>query len=495
MDVLLGIDVGTSSVKVVAMDLHGKTLEETQKSYTLHHPRPGWSEIDPEVWWQQTISAVRLLVQKLSLRHRTLSVQGVGLTGQMHSLVLVDEQGVPVRPAITWLDTRARGILPGLAERLETAGFLERIKNTPAPGLTIAILAWLVENEPESLRRARTILLAKDYIRLRLTGEIMSDPTDASSTLVFDTETRSWFYAAAEHIGVPSRLFPPLRDTWEPGETIRAEELGLPESHKKIPLSTGCSDQQAAALDTGVIHPGTMQLMLGTGAQVVAPVTSTEADTIRTLNFFAHHQGWIVQGSVQNAGSCLAWMMRVLGADWAEVAQAASAPVTKGAPFFLPYLSGERTPIMDPDATGAWIGLRNSAERSDLIRACLEGIVFGVVDALDAVQTVLGHDERADVRVSGGGTRFLPYTQMIADLFNRPLTVVPETNATGRGAAILGGIAGGLISDLTEGNALLGTRPEGSLAPDPSRHEALRERRYALAPVRDAYLQSSRATF
>lgn len=495
MDSLIGIDVGTSSVKVVAVDVHGKILREAQKSYSLAHPIAGWAEVDPQQWWSQTDTALRGLIQELSDDYHSLRVLGVGLTGQMHSLVLIDGEGNAVRPAITWLDTRARSVMSLVTETLSRAGMLERIKNNPAPGLTIAILAWLVVHEPESISRAQTMLLAKDYIRFRLTGEIASDYTDASSTLLFDVEERNWFFDAAKLIGVPTRLFPPLRETWEPGEPIPAEAIGLPKSHHDVPLATGCSDQQAAALANGVIAPGTMQLMLGTGAQVVAPVDSTAVDSISMLNFFAHHRNWIVQGSVQNAGSSLAWGMKVLGANWSDVSNAVSEPIHRNAPFFLPYLSGERTPIMDPNATGGWLGLRNSLDRSDLIRSCLEGVVFGIADAVEAVIDALKLDKTVDLRVSGGGIQLLPYVQMISDALNRTLTVLPEANTTGIGAAILGGMGAQIFTTLEEGNAVLGTQADRVVVPNKASYDMLTERRAKLKPLRDSYLDSSGGLF
>ncbi len=492
MDILLGIDVGTSSVKTVAVDLRGRVVAESQRNYTLKHPQPGWAELHPHEWWDQTIDAVREVVNSVLAREARLQVLGLGLTGQMHSLVLLDANGSPVRPAITWLDSRARSVLSALTEKLAAAGFLERIKNQPAPGLTVSMLVWLARHEPEVLERAKTLLLPKDYIRYRLTGELVSDFTDASSTLLFDTLSRTWFGEAAELLGIPTHLFPPLRDTYAPGSAVRPEVLGLPSAHPEIPVATGCSDQQAAALTTGVILPGAVQLMLGTGAQVLAPVDTTELDTIRTLNFFAHHYGWIVQGSVQNAGSALSWAMKALGADWDEVAAVTSIPTAKDDPYFLPYLSGERTPIMDPNATGAWVRLRPDVERTDLLRTCMEGIVFGITDAVEAVLDVLRWQGPLEIRVSGGGIRLRSYVQMICDALGQPLSILSEANATGIGAAMLGGVAGRQFRDLDDGFAALGARVEDSLAPDAERHQQLGERRAALRPIREAYLHAGR---
>ncbi len=492
MDVLVGIDVGTSSVKTVAVDLQGRVVAESQRGYTLKHPQPGWAELHPYEWWEQTVDAVREVVDSVLKKEARSKVLGLGLTGQMHSLVLLDANGEPVRPAITWLDSRARSVLSALTEKLSAAGFLDRIKNQPAPGLTISILAWLARYEPEVLERAQTLLLPKDYIRYRLTGELVSDFTDASSTLLFDTWSRTWFHEAAELLGIPTHLFPPLRDTYAPGTAVRPEMLGLPAAHPEIPVATGCSDQQAAALTTGVIEPGTVQLMLGTGAQVLAPVDTTDLDTIRTLNFFAHHHGWIVQGSVQNAGSALSWAMKALGADWDEVATVTRMPTAKDDPYFLPYLSGERTPIMDPDATGAWVRLRPDVERADLLRTCMEGVAFGIADAVEAVLEVMSVQDSLEIRVSGGGIRLQAYVQMICDGLGKPLSILSEANATGIGAAMLGGVAGKQFRNLEEGFASLGARVESCLIPDADRHQQLGERRAALRPIREAYLHACR---
>jgi xylulokinase len=472
---LLGIDVGTSSVKVVALGTDGAVVAEHAVGYETAVPQPGWAEQDPEAWWRAVGEATRALLARAAAT-AALDVVGIGLSGQMHTFVLVDRDGRPVRPAVTWMDTRAAAVLPAVRERIAAAGLRERLANPAVLGLTLPPLVWLSEHEPESLRRTRALLSAKDYVRLRLTGEVAAEATDASATLLCDVGARAWSGAVMAAFDLPADILPPLGESHEVAGRLgaaAAEHLGL---RAGLPVAFGAGDQQAAALGMGSVRAGQVQLTVGTGAQVIAVRDQAVPDAAGRLHTFCHVRGWITQASVNNAGSALSWVREVLGVEWDAVYDRLGA---QGAgPTFVPYLAGERTPLMKGHVRGAWIGLEAGQTRADLARAAGEGVVAAIAEAIG---TVLGEGAGGPaLRAAGGGMRHAAFAQSIADASGHGVEVREARDASGIGAALLAGIAAGVFDGYDAAAASAPARIAAEYAPDPTRRASWAERRTLL---------------
>ena len=387
--------------------------------------------------------ATRSALSAAADRHGALSVDAIGLSGQMHTMVLVDAAGRALRPAITWMDTRAQAQLERLEALVESAGLAPELANPVVLGLTAPPLLWLIEQEPEVVESAEALLLAKDMLRLRLTGRIGAEPTDVSATLLADVAGRDWSARAARAFGVPVRLLPPV----SPSDAVAgpltrqaADELGL---EPGIPVAFGAADQQAAAVAMGTLSPGQAQLMVGTGAQVLAVRERPDADPRGCLHTFCHVRGYVQQASVNNAGAALDWVRELLGVSWERLY--ASPLAQPHLPAFVPYLSGERAPVMKGYARGAWLGLEPRHDVDALLGAALTGVVTSIADAVAAV--VRSGDVRGPVRASGGGMREPRFAQAVSDATGLALEVVNRGSASAVGAALLGGIAAGVHAD------------------------------------------------
>jgi xylulokinase len=441
----LGLDLGTGSVKALVLDEGGEVRGEGSAPYRVDAPLPGWAESDPQEWWTAAAAAARTAIGP-----RGKEIKAVGLSGQMHGVVLADDTGGPVRPAVTWADARSREQLEAYG-RLE-AGLRRRLGNPPWVGMAGPTLLWLRDNEPENYRSARWALQPKDWLRLRLTGEAASEPTDASATLLYDVEGDGWAYDVVDALGLRAEILAELTDSaGVAGQLSReaADYLGLPIG---TPMAAGAGDTAAAILGSG-LRPGSIQLTVGTGGQIVAlreePVPCPEGGV--HLYRAATGHLWYSMAAVQNAGLALEWARSLLGASWPEVYEEAfSVPPGAEGVTFLPYLTGERTPHFDPDARGAWSGMSLKHGRGHLMRAALEGVAFSLQQALEALEeTGLRTHE---LLLGGGGTSHALWRQLLASVLQRPLRVLSDANVSATGAARLGALAiGAHSSDLDAG--------------------------------------------
>jgi xylulokinase len=436
--VLLGLDLGTSSVKALLMAEDGDTIGEGSASYPVRSPRSGWAESSPEDWWNTVVEATQTAVGP-----HGAEVGAIGLSGQMHGVVLADDRGRPLRPAILWADTRS-------AEQLATYRGLdedarERLANPPAVGIAGPSLLWLRDHEPETYASARWALQPKDWLRLRLTGEAAAEPSDASATLLYDLLSDDWDYTVIEALGLRAGLLAPLVASAEVAGTLTREAAKLLGLRAELPVAAGAADTAAAMLGGGLLRPGLVQLTVGTGGQIVAPKSAPEPDPHRRTHLYraATPDLWYSMAAIQNAGLALEWARNTLGASWHDVYEEAFAvPPGAGGVVFLPYLSGERTPRFDPDSRGAWVGLGLDHGRGHLLRAALEGVAFALREGLEALEeagTVV-----PELRLAGGGTAEKPWQQLLADVLGRPLRVLPgavAAVASARGAALLAGSA------------------------------------------------------
>ena len=446
---LLGLDLGTGSVKALLMDTSGSILGEGGAAYPIRSPRPGWAETDPLYWWEACIKAVRTAVGE-----HGADVLALGLSGQMHGVVLSDAAGRPLRPAVLWADTRSSGMLDRY--RALDAGLLQVLANPLATGMAGPTLLWLCQNEPEEYRAARWALQPKDWLRLRLTGEALSEPSDASATLLYEPEADGWAEAVIEALGLRGDLLPPLVASGAPAGALSAEaadSLGLPVG---VTVAAGAGDTAAALLGSGLLKSGPVQLTVGTGGQIFSTRDNFSPDpNLRTHLYRAATAAtaepvalWYSMAAMQNAGLALVWVRRLLGASWRDVyKEAFSVPPGAGGVTFLPYLSGERTPHLDPEARGAWLGLGLDHERGHLLRAALEGVAFALREGLEALEEA--GVEASELRLAGGGTLREPWRKLLSDVLGRPLRPLPDEvagNASARGAALLAGLTAGVYA-------------------------------------------------
>jgi xylulokinase len=438
---LLGIDLGTSSVKVIALDAQGRTLGVSRANYAVMASQPGWSESDPDEWWSAVVSAVQTAMEQV----QGVEITALGLSGQMHGVVLVDEEGLPQRRAMLWADTRAEAELEHY--RRLPASLVACLANPLVPGMAGPMLCWLREHEAFSYQKARWALQPKDWLRLRLTGEVATDPSDASGTLLYNLLADCWADDVIAALNLKRSLLPPIMPSGAIAGRLSAgaaRALGLPVG---LPVATGAADTAAAALGTGLLMPGPIQLTLGTGAQLIQLTSEPVADPTGRTHLYRAADGanWYAMAAVQNGGLALDWVRRMLNATWDEV-YASAAAVSPGADglLFLPYLTRERSHHPSPESSGAFLGMRSDHRREHLLHAALEGVAFGIRVAFEALP---GVGETTALRLAGGGTEHPVWRQMLTDILNRELLIVDVPAASARGAALLGGIASGVWAD------------------------------------------------
>ena len=464
----LGIDLGTSSAKALLLDVDGSVVGTGISSYAIHHPHPGWAESNPEDWWD----AVTMAVQE-AVAGRGVEVAAVGLSGQMHGVVLCLEDSQPIRPAILWADARARKQLD--AYRGLGPGPQRALANPITTGMAGPTLLWLREHEASLYRQARWALQPKDWLRLRLTGEAATEPSDASATLLYDLSTDYWAKDVLDALDLRLDFLAPIRESSEICGLVSGSSAPSWGIRPNVPVVGGAADTAAAALSSGLLDPGAVQLTIGTGGQFVAPRDRVVIDpTARThLYRAAAPDRWYAMAAIQNAGLALEWVRTVLGASWEDLNREAFAvpPGAEGLTF-LPYLTGERTPHFDSAPRGAWVGLRLSHGRGHLLRAALEGVAFALRQAFEALLAT--GISAGELRLAGGGTVEPRWRQLLADVLQRELRAAGTSAASAKGAALLAGIGFGAWPGAGQVKELAGPIPLVA-SPDPAN------------PYRDAY--------
>jgi xylulokinase len=436
-EVLIGLDVGTSGVKGLAVAPDGTVLARAQEDYPLSTPRPGWAEQNPEDWWRATES----VLAKLEADAGTPA--GVGLSGQMHGLVALDGGGRVLRPAILWNDQRTGAESAEIEETIGRERLIELTGNRALPGFTAPKLLWLRRHEPEVYARIARVCLPKDYVRLRLCGEFATDVSDASGTVLLDVAARAWSEEVVAALQLdPSWLPPVLESPVVSGQTVDG-----------VPVAAGGGDQACGAIGVGVDRPGAVSVVLGTSGVVLAALGRYASDPQGRVHAFCHAVpgAWHAMGVMLSAAGALRWFHDAAAPELdyqAMTAAAAAWPPGVEGLVFLPYLAGERTPHPDPDARGAFVGLQLRHDRPALTRAVLEGVAFGLRDGLDLVQELGGVPSSG--RVSGGGARSHLWLQIVASVLELPLERVAVDEGAAFGAALLGGVAAGVWSDIQD---------------------------------------------
>jgi xylulokinase len=455
--VSIGIDLGSSRVKLLALDETGECVGVTMASYATESRRPGYAEQNPERWWDALRLAMSELLAKPSLRDA--DPVALGLTGQMHSAVFLDEAGDPVRPAIMWSDGRAEAEAAAIERRIPRDELVARTGNRSNVSFTAPKIMWLIANEPDAWARTRWVVQPKDALRVRLTGIVGSDVSDASATLLFDLRARKWAADVCDKLGIDRRRLPALLESEASAGALRddaAEALGLPAG---IAVAVGGADAPAAALGLGlgraVDADGTVLISLGTGGQVLSPLEEPKVDPQGRLHGLAHvvPGQWCIMAAILSAAASLDWIVKLLRPDDPNghrelLAMAAKAPVGSDGLIFLPYLRGERTPHFDPAARGAMIGLTMSHGPAEMTRAVLEGVAYALAEGLDLMRGV-GVQPTAGV-VAGGGVNRL-WQQIVADVLDLPVALGATEHGSARGAALLGAVAGGMLPSTAQG--------------------------------------------
>jgi xylulokinase len=444
----LGIDLGTSSVKALVVDVEGNVRGTGSAEYPILRPYPGWAEQDPDAWWSAAVEAVQQAVGWSG----SLSIAGIGFSGQMHGAAFLGENDRPLYPAVIWADQRSSRQATEVTERFGAERLIEIAGSPLVTGFMAATAVWMREEKSSVWWRTKRMLSPKDEIRRRITGLVATDPGDGSATLLFDARWRNWSPALLDATEVASILLAPVKSSSAiAGEVTQevAEELGIPPG---TPVVTGTGDAPSGLLGAGIVDPETMLLSLSTGAQVMIPAEEFRPDlTGRTHTFCsaldpgAGRPGWYQMGATLVAGMAMRWlrdeMLRLPAAGayermtgWAE-----RAPLGARGLLFLPYFVGERTPHMDARARGAFVGLTAQHDSGDLVRALMEGVTFACHDAYSALREVGAKPER--IVMAGGGARSPLWRQIVADVFDLPVYALAMTDQAAMGAALLAATA------------------------------------------------------
>jgi xylulokinase len=477
---LVGLDVGTTGVKALAVTPDGEVVARAERGYELSMPRPGWSEQEPEDWWRAAQAALAEL--------GTEDVAGIGLSGQMHGLIPLDAAGRVIRPAILWNDQRTAAECAEIEERIGLERLIELTGNRALTGFTAPKLLWLRAHEPESYARIARICLPKDYVRLRLAGEWATDVADASGTLLLDVGARGWSQDVLGALELPEEWLPPVLES----PTAAGRVLPCNTVLQGVVVAAGAGDCAAAAVGVGVDRPGPVSIVLGTSGVVFAALPSFAPEPEARVHVFCHAAPgtWHAMGVMLSAAGSLQWLRDIVapGVPFGTLlAEAARWQPGAGGLCFLPYLQGERTPHADPDARGAFVGLQLRHDRGALVRAVLEGVAFGLRDSLELLG-VLGVEPQV-ARISGGGARGEEWLRIVASVLGLPLEVTAVEEGSAYGAALLGGVAGGVFADVAEAVARC-VRVGRVVEPEPGwqvAYEDLYERWRALYPALKAW--------
>lgn len=450
MSHLLGIDLSTTGAKALLIDREGRVVSSATTPLHLSTPHPLWSEQDPHEWWTATANSIRQALADANIFGE--NIDAIGLTGQMHGLVLLDETEQVLRPAILWNDQRCGAECDDIRARVGREQLIQITGNDALTGFTAPKILWVEKHEPEIYHRVRHILLPKDYIRYKLTNTLAMDKADGSGTILFDLRRRTWSTQLLELLNIPADWLPPTFEGHETTGEVTSEVAELTGLRAGTPVVAGGGDQSAQAVGVGVVRPGSMAVTLGTSGVVFAATEAALIEPAGRLHAFCHAVAgrWHLMGVMLSAAGSLQWYHDQFAHNESFdelVNEASQIPAGSEGLIFLPYLSGERTPHPDPFARGAWIGLTTRHSRSHLTRAVLEGVAFGLKDIFNLMKDV-GLGSVDQIRVSGGGARSSLWRQIIADIFEAELVTVNTTEGAAYGAALLAGVGAGVWPDV-----------------------------------------------
>jgi len=462
MPYLLGIDIGTSGTKTLLVDEAGRIAASVTVGYPSYAPKPAWSEQDPADWVQATTESIRQALAEAGIDGK--EVGGLGLSGQMHGSVFLDASGRVLRRAILWNDQRTGA---ECAEITEAAGgrdaLIRMVANPALTGFTAPKILWVRKHEPHLFEKTRKILLPKDYVRYRLTGEFATEVSDASGTLLLDVANRCWSADLLGRLGIDSGLLPAVYESQEVSGRLTAEAAEAAGLAPGTPVVGGGGDQAAGAVGGGIVRRGVISATLGTSGVVFAHADAVETDPAGRVHTFCHavEGKWHVMGVVLAAGGSLQWFRNTLCQDLVAraaaedvdpyeliTAEAAEVPPGSDGLYFLPYLTGERTPHADPHARAAWVGLSNMHTRAHMARAVMEGATYAMRDSLEIIQG-MGVPVR-EIRAAGGGARSTLWRSLQADIYKQTVWTVSSEEGPAYGAALLAGVGTGVWASVPE---------------------------------------------
>ena len=457
----LGMDIGTSGTKTILMDAEGAVVASATESYPLHTPKPLWSEQEPDDWWAAAVRGARKVLAAAGVEGK--QVLGIGLSGQMHGLVLLDKAGRPLRRAILWNDQRTAAECDEITEKVGARKLIGLVCNPALTGFTAPKILWVRRNEPSVYEKAKRMLLPKDYVRLRMTGEYATDVSDASGTLLLDVKNRRWCGEMLDILGIDGAMLPKVHESATVAGRLTkkaAAEMGLKAG---TPVAAGGGDQAAGGVGAGVVRAGIVSVALGTSGVVFAHSDEVRTDPRGRLHTFCHAVPgkWHVMGVSLCSGGSLQWFRRALcpveeaaaeaaGCDPYDLiaAGASRAPAGCEGLMFLPYLTGERTPHADPFARGAFIGITPRTTRSHMARAVFEGVAFSLRDSLDIIRSL--NVPVGEIRLVGGGARSAFWRQSLADVFGADIFSLRASEGPALGAALLAAVATGRFGSVEE---------------------------------------------
>ncbi|HJQ35155.1 MAG TPA: xylulokinase [Pyrinomonadaceae bacterium] len=486
---LLGIDVGTGGSRALVIDEGGRVVaSSTSEHAAFSSPRTGWAEQDARDWWRASREAVRAVLS--SGKVSAEEIAAVGLTGQMHGAVLLDERDEPLRPSIIWCDVRTHEQCRALTEQVGAERLIQLVSNPALEGFTLPKMLWVREREPEVWARVRAVLLPKDYVRLRLTGAKATDVADASGTLLFDVGRRRWSEEMLSLTGLDASLLPEVFESPEVTGRVSsegAEATGLLEG---TPVVAGAGDQAAGAVGMGIVRPGAVSATIGTSGVVFAATDRPALDPRGRVHTFCHAVPgrWHVMGVTQGAGLSLRWFRDNFGAGHEDgrdpyerlTDEAAQAPPGSDGALWAPYLMGERTPHLDPHARAALVGLTASHTRAHVVRAIIEGVTFSLRDTFEIFKEM--GVPAGNVRLGGGGARSKLWRQIQADVYGREVELVEAEEGGAYGAALLAGVGSGAWASVDEACAAA-VRVRERVAPQPDTSRLMDERYAAFRAV------------
>ena len=479
----IGIDLGTSAVKLLLVDENGAILRSVSEEYPLYFPQPGWSEQDPADWWDACVHGLKQLLAGID----SAKLAGIGVGGQMHGLVALDEADEVIRPAILWNDGRTAEETEWLNTVVGKEKLSRLTANIAFAGFTAPKLLWMQRHEPDNFRRIARIMLPKDYINYRLTGVHSCDFSDASGMLLLDVEHKRWSGEMLDICGITEAQMPRLFESYEVIGTVRpelAEALGLPASVKVV---AGAGDNAAAAVGTGTVGDGACNISLGTSGTIFISSARFGVDPNNALHAFAHADGaYHLMGCMLSAASCNKWFCedilrtRDYGAEQEDITP---ERLGRNSVFFLPYLMGERSPINDTDARGTFIGMIMDTSRSDLIQAVLEGVAFAIRDSFEVARSLGVKIERS--KICGGGAKSPLWRQIMANVLDLPLELPQTEEGPGYGAAMLAMVGCGAYASVEDAASAL-VRVTETVLPQPElaeRYEAAYSRFRKIYPA------------
>ncbi len=468
----LGLDVSTTGSKALLINENGTVVATATTPHTLQTPHPFWSEQDPREWWQATVISIQRVITESGVNGAEIAA--IGLTGQMHGLVLLDKGGNVLRPAILWNDQRTQVQCDDIHRRVGRARFVQITGNVALTGFTAPKILWVQQNEPDIYARIHHLLLPKDYIRYCLTRSYAMDKADSSGTVLFDLKQRTWSPEILAALNIPAEWMPPTYEGPECTGYVTEEAASLTGLRAGTPVMAGAGDQAAQAVGVGAVEPGIVALTIGTSGVVFATTPEPLIELQGRLHAFCHALPgkWHLMGVMLSAAGSLQWYRSIIAPQMsfddlmseAEIVQ----PGSEGLQF-LPYLTGERTPYPDPLARGAWIGLTIRHGRGHLTRALLEGVAFGLRDSLTLFREA-GLGEIRQVRASGGGAKSALWRQILASVLEVELVTVNTIEGAAYGAAILAGVGSGCWSDVSTACAKV-VQITGSVSPESAQVE------------------------